>query len=176
MMRKRVRYAPQVKAQQGTVLVIALIMLLLLTMIGVGAMRGTLLEERMAGNTRDLHLAMHAAELGLREAERSIVEEDGGDPMAAGACDDVNLATRAQIAALFTSSPTNFTKKTQEAGGGAEAGGGYCPPELREQNRGSAAFGKVVWEIEFYTVVGVGVSPGGAHAVTKSVFAVPGFL
>ena len=164
---------PPVGSQQGTVLVIALIMLVLLTIVGIGAMRGTLLAERMAGNTRDLHRAMHAAELGLREAEMRILDEGEPGSMAVGQCNDPNFATRPQIAALFASPPVNFETDTV---GGVQAGGGYCPPELREKNKGSAAVGKEVWEIEFYTVIGVGISPGGAHAVTKSVFAVPGFL
>ena len=47
--------------QQGAVLLVALIMLLLLTVIGVAAMRDTNLQERMAGNMRDHALAFQAA-------------------------------------------------------------------------------------------------------------------
>lgn len=62
-------YAAEMRYQRGSVLVIALIMLLLLTMLGVSGMRGTGLEERMAGNMRDQHLAFQAAEAALRGAE-----------------------------------------------------------------------------------------------------------
>lgn len=55
--------------QHGTVLVVSLIMLLLLTMLGLSSMRGTTLEERMAGNMRDQNLAFQAAEAALREGE-----------------------------------------------------------------------------------------------------------
>jgi len=55
--------------QRGAVLVISMIMLLLLTILGVTSMRSTNLEERMAGNTRDRHLAFEAAEAALTEAE-----------------------------------------------------------------------------------------------------------
>jgi len=58
--------------QTGTVLIIALIMLLLLTMLGVGAMRATTMEERMAGNVRDATIAFQAAEAALRSAEEWI--------------------------------------------------------------------------------------------------------
>lgn len=55
--------------QAGSVLVIALIFLVLLTLIGVTAMQGTTLQERMAGNARDSNVALQAAEASLREAE-----------------------------------------------------------------------------------------------------------
>lgn len=55
--------------QAGTVLVVALIMLLLMTMIGLTSMRGTTMEERMAGNWRDQNMALQASEAALRDAE-----------------------------------------------------------------------------------------------------------
>jgi type IV pilus assembly protein PilX len=55
--------------QQGSVLLVSLIMLLLLTLVAVGGMQGTILQERMTGNLRDRDLAFQAAEAALREAE-----------------------------------------------------------------------------------------------------------
>lgn len=57
------------KQQKGVVLVISLIMLLLLTIIGVTAMRTTSLEEKMAGNMRSQSLAFQSAETALRDRE-----------------------------------------------------------------------------------------------------------
>ena len=48
---------------------ISLIFLVLLTLPAVSAMHGTILQERMAGNTRDRMLAFQAAEAALRKAE-----------------------------------------------------------------------------------------------------------
>jgi type IV pilus assembly protein PilX len=62
-------YRPLFKQQQGAVLVIGLIMLLLLTVIGMSSIRGTDLQERMAGNARDHHLAFQATEAAVRSAE-----------------------------------------------------------------------------------------------------------
>lgn len=56
--------------QKGAVLIVALIMLLLLTIIGVAGMQDTNLQEKMAGNLRDHNLALQAAEAGLRHAEQ----------------------------------------------------------------------------------------------------------
>jgi type IV pilus assembly protein PilX len=58
--------------QQGAVLIVALIFLVILTMLGVTAMTGTTMEQRMAGNARDLAIALQAAEAAVRDAHRDI--------------------------------------------------------------------------------------------------------
>ncbi len=58
--------------QSGVILVISLIMLLLMTLIGVTAMQVTGLEEKMAGNNKDMNVAFQAAEAALRDAENDI--------------------------------------------------------------------------------------------------------
>jgi len=54
-------------------MITALIFLVMLTIIGVTAARMSSLEERMAGNMRDRDVALRAAEMCLREAERAIM-------------------------------------------------------------------------------------------------------
>lgn len=61
--------------QRGATLIIAMIMLLLLTIIGLSSMRGTSLQESMAGNMRDSSLAQHAAEAALRQGEAVVTEK-----------------------------------------------------------------------------------------------------
>ena len=53
---------------------ISLMLLLVMTLIGVTAMGTSSLEEKMAGNERDKHLAFNAAETALRDAERYITD------------------------------------------------------------------------------------------------------
>jgi type IV pilus assembly protein PilX len=48
--------------QRGITLVVTLIILLLITIVGVSSMRGNLLQEQMAGNSRDRGKALQAAE------------------------------------------------------------------------------------------------------------------
>ncbi|HUW28323.1 MAG TPA: PilX N-terminal domain-containing pilus assembly protein [Sulfuriferula sp.] len=55
--------------QSGMALMVSLIFLVLLTLLAVSAMHGTILQERMAGNTRDRMLAFQSAEAALRTAE-----------------------------------------------------------------------------------------------------------
>lgn len=57
------------RQQQGAVLVISLLLLLIMTLLGLGASQSTRLQERMAGNQRDVEVALQSAEAGLRAAE-----------------------------------------------------------------------------------------------------------
>lgn len=57
------------KYQSGAVLIVGLVMMLLLTIIGLSAIRGAGLQEQMAGNARDRNLAFQAAEASLRIGE-----------------------------------------------------------------------------------------------------------
>lgn len=58
--------------QQGVALITGLIFMVVLTLIAITAARMAGLEERMSGNMRDRSLAMQAAEMALRDAERDI--------------------------------------------------------------------------------------------------------
>lgn len=58
--------------QNGSVLLISLVVLLILTIVGVSAMRNTVMEEKMVGNMRDKGLSFQAAEATLRMAEKYI--------------------------------------------------------------------------------------------------------
>ena len=55
--------------QRGAILVTSLLLLLTLTIIGVSVMQITRMQERAAGNTRDMHLAFQGAEAAVRDAE-----------------------------------------------------------------------------------------------------------
>ena len=58
--------------ERGAILIVTLLFLVILTMLGVTAMSGTTMEERMAGNARDGNIALQAAESALRDARRDI--------------------------------------------------------------------------------------------------------
>ena len=59
-------------SQRGAVLIVALVLLLVLTVLGTASIRDTTMEERMAGNFRDLSAALEAAESALRIGEGGI--------------------------------------------------------------------------------------------------------
>jgi type IV pilus assembly protein PilX len=60
------------RRQHGVALITGLIFLVVLTLIGITSARMAGLEERMSGNMRDRSLAVQAAEMALRDAERDI--------------------------------------------------------------------------------------------------------
>ncbi len=60
------------RRQQGVVLVVGLLLLLVMTVLGVTTIKSTILEEKMAGNLRDKDLAFQAAEAALRDGERLV--------------------------------------------------------------------------------------------------------
>lgn len=63
---------PHSRQQGGFALVVGLLLLLVLTILGVSAMRGTTLQERMAGNMQDRAIAFQAAEAALRAGESKL--------------------------------------------------------------------------------------------------------
>lgn len=70
-MRRNVKlYSPL--RQRGVVLVVALMVLLIITMIGVTSIQTTSLQQRMSTNLRDASLALQTADTGLRVAEAVI--------------------------------------------------------------------------------------------------------
>lgn len=115
------RFQPR---QTGAALITGLIFLVVLTMIGVTAARMSTLEERMSGNMRDRSIAMQAAEIALRDAERDIQALGTGprSPTIAGitgfaancnqdatnATDDDGLCDRRGIAPSFSSTAITF--------------------------------------------------------------------
>ncbi len=58
--------------QAGISLVVVLLFLLIMTVLGITAVRTSNLEEKMSGNERDREVAFEAAEATLRDAERDV--------------------------------------------------------------------------------------------------------
>lgn len=58
--------------QQGVALITGLIFMVVLTLIVLASMRGSILEEKMAGNSRSQNLAFQAAEAGLRAGQQAL--------------------------------------------------------------------------------------------------------
>lgn len=82
--------------QQGAALITGLIFMVVLTLMAVTAARMAGLEERMSGNMRDRSLAVQAAELALRDAERDISGPTAGStrsPVISGITNFVSACT-----------------------------------------------------------------------------------
>ena len=63
---------PMKNKQQGAVLAVSLIMLLVMTLLGISSLQGTTIEEKMAGNLMDRIRSFEAAESALREGEEQL--------------------------------------------------------------------------------------------------------
>ena len=92
--------------EQGAVLAIGLLILVVMTLIGVTAMTTTSLENKMAGNLKDWNLALQAAEAALRDAETDIATTSrvSGKPNAVDNCATL-LSIPAEQDGQCTSSP-----------------------------------------------------------------------
>ncbi len=75
---------------RGAALVVALMMLVVILVLGLGALRLATTEERMAGYTQDRQLAFQAAEAALRELEDRVAQEK---PVAPASCGSVSSLT-----------------------------------------------------------------------------------
>jgi type IV pilus assembly protein PilX len=71
--------------ERGIALVVVLMLLLIVTLIGLAAMRGTLMQERMAGNVAARGVAFQIAEGALRDAE-AFIEDGPAMPATGAAC------------------------------------------------------------------------------------------
>ncbi len=75
--------------QQGVALAVVLILLVVMTLLGLVAVRGTLMQEHMSASQYDRSLSFQAAEGALREAE-SVAQ---GRPTPASGCSNGVCAT-----------------------------------------------------------------------------------
>lgn len=83
--RRPVRFA---RPQRGAVLIVSLMLLLVMTLLGLGASQSTRMQERMAGNQRDMELAMQGAEAGLRASESRVSQSVPDTKVFDDACDN----------------------------------------------------------------------------------------
>ena len=65
-------------AQRGMALVMALVILLILTILGITAMTTSSLEEKMSGNTQEQTRALQTAESGVSQAIVQLSSASGG--------------------------------------------------------------------------------------------------
>ncbi len=62
--------------QRGSVLLVSLVILLVITVSGLTAVKMATLEEKMSGNYQDQQMAFYAAEAALKEAENFIADNE----------------------------------------------------------------------------------------------------
>jgi type IV pilus assembly protein PilX len=104
-------------SQQGVVLIVALLFLIMLTVIAISSSNLATVEERMARNSRDYNIAFQAAEAALRDAEADI-RGDGPSPRTPKRISGITGFTTACTAGLCgTSTGAEMTTRPWEATG-----------------------------------------------------------
>jgi type IV pilus assembly protein PilX len=66
------------RRQQGVALVVALLLLIVITLVGLAAVRGTIMQQKMSSNLFDRQLAFQSAEAALR-AGAALIASNPGD-------------------------------------------------------------------------------------------------
>lgn len=64
----------QIGRQRGATLLVVLVMLVAVTLIGIGSIKSATLTEKMAGNLRNQQIVYQAAEQALRYCEQSVLQ------------------------------------------------------------------------------------------------------
>lgn len=91
--------------QSGAALLVALIMLLISTMIGLASIQGTTMNERMSANMYDRSLSYQGAEAALLAGEAALL----ANPDIAIDCTAVNVECPPSPSSTFTSTSTGWT-------------------------------------------------------------------
>lgn len=121
------------KDQRGSVLIVSLLILLVMTLLGITAMSTTTLEEKMAGNIRDKGIAFQAAEAALRDGEadlinNNIAESSFVSTCTGGLCLPAVVGNPPQWEVVNWSASGTTTRKYGAATGAAALTGVATPP------------------------------------------------
>lgn len=66
------RGASSRKSQRGVAIIVALVLLVVVTLVGLAAVRGTIMQQKMTANFYDREVAFQAAEAALRQGEAAV--------------------------------------------------------------------------------------------------------
>jgi type IV pilus assembly protein PilX len=92
--------------QRGVALVVALVLLVVATLIGLASVRGTNLQERMSANMYDRSLAFQRAESALRAAEDAITANSNIGTLGGVDCTTAGTVCSVLPADTFTATST----------------------------------------------------------------------
>ena len=149
-------------SQRGAVLVTGLIFMVVLTLLVVSGMRGTILEEKMAGNARDADLAFQSAEAALRAGEQVL---NGTLPVFAATGANLTVGSRDSVYWLSNHNWSSDSTAYASVLDGTAAAPRYVIEELPAvpEVGGSVKFGPL--ETTYYKVTARGV---GGNPLTLS--------
>ncbi len=132
----RYRYPPRLatsgSAQRGIALVVALILLVVITLVGLAAVRGTIMQQKMASNLYDREVSFQSAEAALRAGAALVITNP-------------SLVARNCQAGGVVCMANPFTDPGLPAGSIKDVGQGTAAGQF---TAGSAAFGQPQYVVE----------------------------
>ena len=163
------------RRQQGVVLVVSLLMLLVLTLIGLAATRSTTLEERMTANQNDATVAFEAAEAALRDGEGQLssASQPNYDGNTAGA---YNASTMSSSMTWHDSTIWTDSNKVLMYGGGITPSPIHSPSyfivktSIISNTQGSLSTDVAATQDYTYYVYAHGYGVNSAEVVLQSVY------
>ena len=128
------------RSEAGLVLVTSLLLLVIVTILALSMFRSFGIEERIAGNSREKHRALQAAESAQQYAEWWVTSADNVNLV--GVCAGLLNANLAQGKVCSNTLPTSVANNDVTTVpwlvGGVEAGVTYTPPALTVNTAGGA--------------------------------------
>lgn len=167
------RHSPP-RRQQGAVLAFGLVLLLIVTMLGVSALRTSLLEEKMSSNVQDSNVALQGAEAAVRAGElflqQAVLPPFTEPPTSAGLYGEppVPIVGRALWKSAGTWAAAIPYSMSTAPGALTKVDARYFIEEmpLLFQPGESLAVDVPLDEIAFYRVTGRAIGVGGGATVT----------
>ena len=140
------------RQQHGSALIISLLILLVMTIIGISAMSGSTLEEKMAASDRNQKAVFQNAENSLKAAETALLQADYNNV--------VRLAMVNNTTGYYTQDDGRFDYFTPSAW----VPNSSCIPLLNNSNGGSSCY--IIEEVANPTSDQVDISGGYDPAST----------
>lgn len=134
----------RVKTQRGVALIVSLILLIIITVIGLAAIRNTTLQEKMASNLQDRQIALQNSEAALRiaqgllQANSATIWRNCTD--ASTQCDS-NPSAQATVANAWQTVPTGTGANQYTAGSNAAGQPQYVIEDMGMWNDRRTALG-----------------------------------
>ncbi|MGH8322405.1 MAG: PilX N-terminal domain-containing pilus assembly protein, partial [Steroidobacteraceae bacterium] len=120
-------------SQRGMTLIAALLLLVVITILGVGMFHSFGIQERIAGNTREKQRGLHAAESAQAQAELWLTGNRGANATTGITCSAGLVSGDSGSAQICTNTLANVATNLPNLPlniGGAETAVTYTPPGI----------------------------------------------
>jgi type IV pilus assembly protein PilX len=160
----RVGRAHVAAKQRGMVLVTSLLLLVVVTILAVGMFRSFGLDEKIAGNVREKHRALNAAETAEQFAESWLSSGNGTNGIVCTGIVDSTSAVGQVCTNTFASANVSPTTLPWVINGNA-VGVTYIPQTPAPMNTTSSSTQDFYYKTPSYYIAYLGASPGGQGSI-----------